>query len=87
VNYDNSLVVTITVTCCSWAPSSGDHLFTCGAIYRLPHFLFDIEVKEGKSSASQQNEKITFGTRVMLEMLEFKKQVLSHKVYFNNFHI
>jgi len=32
VNYDNSLVVTITVTCCSWAPSSGDHLFTCGAI-------------------------------------------------------
>jgi len=29
VNYDNSLVVTITVTCYSWAPSSGDHLFTC----------------------------------------------------------
>jgi len=28
VNYDNSLVVTITVTCYSWAPSSGDHLFT-----------------------------------------------------------
>jgi len=27
VNYDNSLVVTITVTCCLWAPSSGDHLF------------------------------------------------------------
>jgi len=24
-------VVTITVTCYSWAPSSGDHLFTCGA--------------------------------------------------------
>jgi len=24
VNYDNSLVVTITVTCYSWAPSSGD---------------------------------------------------------------
>jgi len=35
VNYDNSLVVTITVTCYSWAPSSGDPLFTCGAIYRL----------------------------------------------------
>jgi len=32
VNYDNSLVVTITVTCYSWAPSSGDHLFSCGAI-------------------------------------------------------
>jgi len=25
-------VVTITVTCYSWAPSSGDHLFTCGVI-------------------------------------------------------
>jgi len=24
VNYDNSLVVTITVTCYSWVPSSGD---------------------------------------------------------------
>jgi len=36
VNYDNSLVVTITVTCYSWAPSSGDHLFTCGAIFRPP---------------------------------------------------
>jgi len=36
VNYDNSLVVTITVTCYSWATSSGDHLFTCGAIYRPP---------------------------------------------------
>jgi len=33
VNYGNSLVVTITVTCNLWAPSSGDHLFTCGAIY------------------------------------------------------
>jgi len=36
VNYDNSLVVTITVTCNLWAPSSGDHLFTCGAIYLPP---------------------------------------------------
>jgi len=36
VNYDNSLVVTITVTCYSWAPSSGEHLFTCGAISRPP---------------------------------------------------
>jgi len=36
VNYDNSLVVTITVTCYSWAPSNGEHLFTCGAIYRPP---------------------------------------------------
>jgi len=30
VNYDNSLAVTITMTCYSWAPSSGDHLFPCG---------------------------------------------------------
>jgi len=37
VNYDNSLVVTITVTCNLWAPSSGDHLFPCGAIYLPPH--------------------------------------------------
>jgi len=36
VNYDNSLVVTITVTCYLWATSSGDHLFTCGAISRPP---------------------------------------------------
>jgi len=27
MNYDLSIVVTITVTCYSWAPSSGDHLF------------------------------------------------------------
>jgi len=39
VNYDNSLVVNITVTCYSWAPSSGDHLFTCGATSRPPHKL------------------------------------------------
>jgi len=38
VNYDNSLVVTITVTLCLWAPSSGDHLFTYAAIYRPPQF-------------------------------------------------
>jgi len=36
VNYDNSLVVTITVTCYLWAPSSADHLFVCGAIFRPP---------------------------------------------------
>jgi len=37
VNYDNSLVVTITVTCNVWAPSNGDHLFSCGAISKPPH--------------------------------------------------
>jgi len=31
--------VTITVTCYSWAPSSGDHLFTCGAIFWPPQFM------------------------------------------------
>jgi len=37
--YDLSLVATITVTSYSWAPSSGDRdrLFTCGAIFKLPH--------------------------------------------------
>jgi len=29
-------VVIITVTCYSWAPSSGDHLFSCGTISRPP---------------------------------------------------
>jgi len=37
VNYDNLLVVAITVTCYLWAPSSGDCFFACGAISRLPH--------------------------------------------------
>jgi len=37
VNYDNSLVMTITVTCYSWAPSSADHLFTCGTIFWPAH--------------------------------------------------
>jgi len=38
MNSDLSFVVTtITATCYSWASSSGDHLFTCGAIYRPPH--------------------------------------------------
>jgi len=36
MNYDLSFVVTIKVTCYSWAPSSGDHLFACGAISRPP---------------------------------------------------
>jgi len=25
VNFDRSLVVTITVTCCLWVPSTGEH--------------------------------------------------------------
>jgi len=30
-------VVTVTMTCYSWAPSSGDRLFTCDAILWPPH--------------------------------------------------
>jgi len=37
VNHDKSIVVTITVTCYSWAPPGGDPLFSCGAIFRPPH--------------------------------------------------
>jgi len=37
VNYNDSLVVTTTVICFSRAPSSGEHLFTCGAICLPPH--------------------------------------------------
>jgi len=39
VNYDNLLVVTITMVCYSWAPSSGDHLCACCTISRPPHAL------------------------------------------------
>jgi len=42
VNYDNSPVVTITVTCYLWTPSSGDHLFACGAIYPPPQYSWSI---------------------------------------------
>jgi len=45
VNYDNSLVVTITVTCNLGAPSGGDHLFICGAIYLPPQFLAGVGMK------------------------------------------
>jgi len=34
IDCPNSLVVSITVTCYLWAPSSGDHLLTYGAISR-----------------------------------------------------
>jgi len=34
--------VTITVTCYSWAPSSGDHLFSCGAISRPPQAFISV---------------------------------------------
>jgi len=50
VNYDKSLVVTITVTCYSWASSSGDHLFTWGAIYRPPHDTLRSEVQPAQAN-------------------------------------
>jgi len=37
VNYDNSLVVTVTVTCYLRAPSTGDKFITCGAMSKPPH--------------------------------------------------
>jgi len=41
MNHDLSFVVTtIIVTCYSWAPCSGDHIFTCGAIYPPPYYLY-----------------------------------------------
>jgi len=51
LNYDNSLVVTITATCNLWAPSSGDHSFTCGTIYLPPH---RVEI----SQIEQQEEEV-----------------------------
>ena len=33
----STALVTITLTCYLWAPSTGDHLFTCGAFSRPPH--------------------------------------------------
>jgi len=39
MNHDFSFVVTITMTCYSWVPSGGDHIFTCGAISRPPQWL------------------------------------------------
>jgi len=46
MDYDLSIVVTIIVTCYSWAPSSGDHLFTCGAIYPPPHMQYQFVCKK-----------------------------------------
>jgi len=42
VNFDNSLVVTITVNCYLWAPSSSDHIFTCCAISSPPQYVSEM---------------------------------------------
>jgi len=49
VNYDNSLVVTITVTRCLWSPSSGDHFIymwrhlQAATISRIHHSFYFIQ--------------------------------------------
>jgi len=59
MNYDkNSFVATMTVTCYSWALSSGDHLFTCGAIYRSPH-IFAVYVRFYKK-INRQNKNLQY---------------------------
>jgi len=42
--------VTTTVTCYSWIPSSGDHLFTCGAIFWSPHMAHPALVIDGSTN-------------------------------------
>jgi len=42
--------MTITVTCYSWAPSSGDHLFACGAISKPPQEAPEKEAPEARAS-------------------------------------
>jgi len=71
VNYDNSLVVTITVTCDSWAPSSGDYLFTCCAIYRPPHMHARAEVGPDPDCRSRlrQDSVFFFRTRIRSQNL------------------
>jgi len=56
MNYDNSLVVSNTVTCYSWAPSGGNHLFTRGAIFWPPHQLA-ASCNDGVSFISRQSHK------------------------------
>ena len=67
MNYDHSFVVTVTVTCYSWAPSSGDHFFTCGTISRPPHKIVQREesgqskdFKEGKWWSSLASVTATY---------------------------
>jgi len=55
VNYDISLVLTITVTCYLRAPSSGDHLFTRVAISRPPQRWGEIKAKKKGSNPKQKN--------------------------------
>jgi len=79
VNYDNSLVVTITVTCNLWAPFSGDHLFTCGAIYLPPQS----SKTDGNKSAdlkpmSDRWPKESFPRVFLCKSLCWKKVLMMH---------
>jgi len=58
--------VTITVTCYSWAPSSGDHLLTCGAIFWRPH----------RGVVWWEQRFHTFALVTLLEDLDFSFQFL-----------
>ena len=51
-DYDNPLVVTVTVTCYSWSPSSGDHLFAYGPIFWPPQ-TWDIRDRDLKKRVSR----------------------------------
>jgi len=72
VNYDNSLVVTITLTCYLWAPSSGDHLFTCGAIARpLQATLYKCCRKyDALKKKTKQNETVQIIHCIVSELVE-----------------
>jgi len=58
--------VTITVTCYSWAPSSGDHFFTCGAIYRPPHYIMPMAIagRDEHGSGLKSFFRISVGSRL-----------------------
>jgi len=89
VNYYNSLVVSITVTYNLWAPSSGDHLFTCGAIYLPSHTLkHRWRKKHLFTKFSKSVYQIESGSTILLltRLLDSNPNVLSKEVpqtYFN----
>jgi len=76
VNYDNSLVVTITATCYAWAPSSGDHLFTCGAIYRPPH------LQPNMKSSSHKTWQTSFLFLKPLQIQNLKRKKWGNMAYY-----
>jgi len=63
VNYDNLLVVTITVTCYSWAPTSGLPFI----VYRPPHTL-----SYSKFESSEVGFLTTLGVGVSCFFVQFQ---------------